>query len=223
VAEQHGRKISGAIATEVEETLRAATADEGAAAATRSGRLLRGLSADGVDVVELAGAVALPSIAAPAAADAPSPGTSSSAVEGRIKAPKQPARETKQVAPATEQPAQPRLRAVREAPRPATPSALERARGAFAEAEESAREAEEDALQYGQELDETTALASELADAARSLRKQLEQTELDLKSARKRQELLAAQAQQAARAADRARRKEDLARERVLRLGNTPD
>jgi len=40
---------------------------------------------------------------------------------------------------------------------------------------------------------------------------------------RKRQELLTAQAQTAARAADRARRKEDLARERLLRLGNTPD
>jgi hypothetical protein len=221
VAEQHGRKISGAIATEVEETLRAATADEGAAAAAQSGRLLRGLSADGVDVVELAGAMALPSIAAPTPAPAPAPaetastGTSRSTGQDRTKA-------AKQQAQATKQPTQPRLRAVREAPRPATPSALERARAAFTEAEEYAREAVEDALRYEQELEETKALASELAAAAHSLRKQLEQTELDLKSARRRQELLAAHAQQAARAADRARRKEDLARERVLRLGNTP-
>jgi hypothetical protein len=217
VAEQHGRKISGAIATEVEETLRAATADEGAAAAAQSGRLLRGLSADGVDVVELAGAMALPSIAAPAPAPAEtaSTGTSRSTGQDRTKA-------AKQQAQATKQPTQPRLRAVREAPRPATPSALERARAAFTEAEEYAREAVEDALRYEQELEETKALASELAAAAHSLRKQLEQTELDLKSARRRQELLAAHAQQAARAADRARRKEDLARERVLRLGNTP-
>jgi hypothetical protein len=219
VAEQHGRKISGAIATEVEETLRAATADEGAAAAAQSGRLLRGLSADGVDVVELAGAMALPSIAAPAPAPAPaetaSTGTSRSTGQDRTKA-------AKQQAQATKQPTQPRLRAVREAPRPATPSALERARAAFTEAEEYAREAVEDALRYEQELEETKALASELAAAAHSLRKQLEQTELDLKSARRRQELLAAHAQQAARAADRARRTEDLARERVLRLGNTP-
>ncbi|MCU1552710.1 MAG: hypothetical protein JWM13_196 [Arthrobacter sp.] len=215
VAEQHGRKISGAIATEVEETLRAATADEGAAAAAQSGRLLRGLSADGVDVVELAGAVALPSIAAPPPAETASTGTSRSTGQDRTKA-------AKQQAQATKQPTQPRLRAVREAPRPATPSALERARAAFTEAEEYAREAVEDALRYEQELEETKALASELAAAAHSLRKQLEQTELDLKSARRRQELLAAHAQQAARAADRARRKEDLARERVLRLGNTP-
>ncbi|MDQ0822750.1 chromosome segregation ATPase [Arthrobacter sp. V4I6] len=231
VAEQHGRKISGAIASEVEETLRAATADEGAAAAAQSGRLLRGLSADGVDVVELAGAVALPSIAGPAVAGIASTGTSPSTAQGRTKAAKQPAQAAMPAAQATQQairqttkqPTQPRLRAVREAPRAATPSVLERARAAFTAAEEYAREAAEDALRSGQELDETRALTSELAEAARSLRKQLEQTELDLKSARKRQELLAAQAQQAVRAADRARRQEDLARERVLRLGNTPD
>jgi hypothetical protein len=230
VAEQHGRKISGAIATEVEETLRAATADEGAAAAARSGRLLRSLSADGVDVVELAGAVALPSAGRPAAADSLA-GTSPSVSRGKTSVPKQAAQktaqktkqETKQAARAEDGPVQPRLRAVREAPRAAPPSVIERARSAFAEAEEFAREVAEEALRYGQELDETTALATELAEEARSLRKQLEQTELDLKSARKRQELLTAQAQQAVRAADRARRKEDLARERILRLGNTPD
>jgi hypothetical protein len=228
VAEQHGRKISGAIASEVEETLRAATADEGAAAAAQSGRLLRGLSADGVDVVELAGAVALPSAAAPAA---PPSGTSRPAAldtQTSAKPPGRDARATKKAAQlptakqAAKPPTQPRLRAVREAPREAPPSVLERARAAFTEAEEYARDAAEAALRYGQELDETTALASDLADSAQSLRKQLEQTELDLKAARKRQELLTAQAQQAVRAADRARRKEDLARERVLRLGNTP-
>jgi hypothetical protein len=228
VAEQQGRKISGAIATEVEETLRAATADEGAAAAARSGRLLRSLSADGVDVVELAGAVALPSAARPAAADEFRTGTSPSVSRGTPAVPKQAAEKTAQktkqkAARAEDEPVRPRLRAVREAPRAAPPSVIERARSAFAEAEDFAREAAEEALRYGQELDETTSLATELAEEAQSLRKQLEQTELDLKSARKRQELLTAQAQQAIRAADRARRKEDLARERILRLGNTPD
>ena len=235
VAEQHGRKISGAIASEVEETLRAVTADEGTAAAAQSGRLLRGLSADGVDVVELAGAVALPSAAVPAAPPAtgtfrPARASRAAALDTQTSAepPGRDARASKKAAQlptakkAAKPPTQPRLRAVREAPREAPPSVLERARAAFTEAEEYARDAAEAALRYGQELDETTALASDLADSARSLRKQLEQTELDLKAARKRQELLTAQAQQAVRAADRARRKEDLARERVLRLGNTP-
>ncbi|WP_426976057.1 hypothetical protein ACQCSU_14910 [Pseudarthrobacter sp. O4] len=219
VAAQQGRKISGAIATEVEETLRAATADEGAAEAVRSGRLLRGLSADGVDVVDLAGAVALPSLAIPAASVAvPSKVPSSSSAPAG-------ARATKHAAPkhaVPKQAAQPRLRAVREESRAPAPSALERAREALDQAEQSAREATEEALRYGQELDEARALAAGLAEAALTLRKQLEQTELDLKSARKQHELVAAQAQRAVRASDRARRKEDLARERVLRLGNTP-
>lgn len=213
VAEQHGRKISDAIATEVEETLRAATADDGAAAATQSGRLLRGLSADGVDVVDLAGAVALPAFAIPAPAPAPAP------VPATPVAPGPPAKGKDRPA---KQPTQPRLRAVREEPRTTTPPALERARAVFDEAQQGAQEAAEEASRYGQELDEVKAQATKLANTAAALKKQLEQTELDLKSARKRQELLTAQTQQAARAADRARRQEDLARERVLRLGNTP-
>ena len=59
VAAEQGRPISGPMAADVEETLRALTADEGAAAAVASGRLLKVLTADGVNQVDLAGAVAL--------------------------------------------------------------------------------------------------------------------------------------------------------------------
>ena len=87
-AEQQGRKISGAIAAEVEATLRAATADEGAAAAVQSGRLLRGLSADGVDVVDLSGAVAVPGPVLPAtAAPGPAPGSAGETVRTRFGGP----------------------------------------------------------------------------------------------------------------------------------------
>ncbi len=222
VAAQNGRKISAAIAAEVEETLRAATADAGAAAAVQSGRLLRGLSADGVDGVDLGGAVAPPALAVPAGTPNSSDASSGRdrPAASRTAALRSAPSETKSAA----QPAaRPRLQAVREKPRAATPSALERARAAFAEAEQAAQEANEEARRSEHELGEARSLAAALADEARSLRKQLEQTELDLKSARKRHELAAAQAQQAVRAADRAQRKEDLARERVLRLGNTPD
>lgn len=208
-AEQQGRKISATIAADVEETLRSATADEGAAAAVRSGRLLRGLSADGVAAVDLTGAVALPSLPGPVA----TPG--SSATGSR---PSPPAGE----APSAKA-EQPRLRAVRQEPRTPAPSALERARVALHGAEQSARQAAEEAGLYEEELAEARKLAAELAEAVRGLREQLEETERDLKSARKRHELAAAQSQQAARALDKARRTEDLARERVLRLGNTPD
>ena len=60
VAERQGRAISATIAADVEQTLRALTADEGAAAAVQSGLLVQTLSADGVDTVDLDGAVAVP-------------------------------------------------------------------------------------------------------------------------------------------------------------------
>ena len=200
IAEQQGRRISGAMATEVEATLRAATADEGAAAAVQSGRLLRGLSADGVDVVDLSGAVALPDLALPAAAGHPA-GTGTAV------------RETTK---------QPRLRAVRQEPRRSTPPALERARALLREAEDAAEAAAGEARHHVEELAEATDLTAELDDAVRTLREQLAAREQELKAVRKRRELAAARAQQAARAAAKARRTEDLARERVLRLGNTP-
>ncbi|WP_160667839.1 hypothetical protein [Pseudarthrobacter sp. ATCC 49987] len=210
VAEQQGRKISAAIASEVEATLRAATADEGAAAAVQSGRLLRGLSADGVDVVELSGAVALPGLVLPdRAVPAPAPSSSGEAVRTGTTRPKEAG--------------QPRLRAVRPEPRRTTPSALERARSLLKDAEEAAGAAAGQAQQDKEELASLTALTTELSDTARRLREQLAQCERELKAAAKRRELAAAEAQQAARAADRARRTADLARERVLRLGNTPD
>ncbi|WP_427004750.1 hypothetical protein [Pseudarthrobacter sp. H2] len=220
VAEQQGRKISDAIATEVEQTLRAATADEGAAAAVRSGRLLRTLSADGVDVVDLAGAVAVPDVAGPAGA-----GPAGAGPAGAVPAAAAGKRPAEQPAerPAEQPAEQPRLRAVREAPRRPAPSARERARAGLRDAEEAARSAVREARRYEAELAEATVAAATLAEETQSLREQLERTDEELKAARKRREVAAARAQQAARAADKERRKEDLARERVLRLGNTPE
>jgi hypothetical protein len=203
VAQQQGRKISDAVAAEVEQTLRAATADEGAAAAVRSGRLLRTLSADGVDIVDLAGAVAVPA-AAPFSGAVPA-GAGQAAAAGRRLA------------------EQPRLRAVRQEPRRLAPSARERAEAGLREAQEAARSAVAEAGRYEEELAEAAAAAARFAEEAQSLRDQLELAEAELKAARKRCEVAAARAQQAARAADKERRKEDLARERVLRLGNTPE
>ena len=231
LAEQWGRKISGTIAAEVEETLRAAAADEGASVAVRSGRLLRGLSADGVDAVDLAGAVALPTLpasstpAAPRAPSAPSAPAETAPTPAKIptSTPGSTSAGTFSAAARTPKPDQPRLRAMRQEPLTPAPSAVERAAAALQEAEESAREAAEKAGDYEVELIESARLAARLAGTVRTLREQLTRSELDLKAARKQQELSAAHAQQAARAAARALRKEDFARERVLRFGNTPD
>ncbi|WP_346960832.1 hypothetical protein [uncultured Arthrobacter sp.] len=203
VAEQQGRKISGSIAAEVEQTLRAATADEGAAAAVRSGRLLRALSADGVDVVDLDGAVAVPEAGGAMPAAASPPGLSR-----RASAP-----------PAADQP---RLRAVRQERAAPTPSARQRAQAALQEAADDARSSAAEADRTGAELQDANEDVAALAGEARRLKEQLEQAEAGLRQARRRAESAAAAAQQAARAADKARRREDLARERVLRLGNTP-
>jgi len=60
VAADRGRPVSSTIADDVEQTLLAATADEDAAAAVRSGRLVRTLLTVGGEPVDLSGAVAAP-------------------------------------------------------------------------------------------------------------------------------------------------------------------
>ena len=207
VAQQQGREISGAIATEVEETLRAATADEGAAAAVRSGRLLKALSADGVDVVELTGAVAVP--------EAPGLPPPARAATG--------AAPTADLAPAgAAASGQPRLRAVRQERPAPSPSARERAHAAVKQATEIARSSAAEEQKTADELNEAADHAAALtADVAR-LKEELARAESGLRQARKRLDRASAAAQQAARAADKDRRREDLAKERVLRLGNTP-
>lgn len=62
-----------------------------------------------------------------------------------------------------------------------------------------------------------------LGEEARSLRARLKQVDEEFELARRRRESAAAQMQLAARAAEKERRAEVLARERVLRLRNTPD
>jgi hypothetical protein len=60
LAEATGRALAQPVLDEVAETLQAAMADPDAAAAVRSGRLLRALEAVGFDPVDLDGAVAVP-------------------------------------------------------------------------------------------------------------------------------------------------------------------
>lgn len=224
-AEQQGRAISGPVASEVEETLRAATADAAAAAAVQSGMLLRVLTADGVDRVDLEGAVAVPSAlgqvpeppvrprASPAAQKPETPRTAG----GRSGSPSRPKR------PPADAPEKPRLQAVGRTPRPPSPSILDKALAALAEAETAAAsaatetETREEALQEAS--GEFTRLTAEVSEAKQRLRA----LEASLEAVRKDREAAAAEAKQAARAAERSRRTADLAKERVLRLRNTPD
>ena len=208
VAEQYGRRISGAVATAVEQTLRAATADEGAAAAVQSGRLLQVLSADGVDTVDLDGAVAVPGAVAAARTAAPIPAESSKP-------------DTTADVPAAGRSDKPRLQAVRQAPRPASPSALEKAQAAERAASEAADEAVRQAQERLEQQEAAKADFERLSNEAKELRAQLKAIEEKLESTRKLKETLGAEAKQSARAADKAQRSAMLARERALRLGNT--
>lgn len=65
LAEKDGQKVSAAAISDVERTLQAAMTDPHAADAVLSGRLVRALSSNGIEPVDLDGAVAEPSVSTP--------------------------------------------------------------------------------------------------------------------------------------------------------------
>jgi hypothetical protein len=208
VAERNGRAISAPIATDVERTLGALIADEGAAAAVQSGMLVQTLSADGVDTVDLDGAVAIPG-AVPVQRSSPVP----SAELEQIQRPT--------AAPAGRPPSdQPRLKAVRETPRRTSPTALEKAKAALADATAAEEEAAGLAAERRDQLTKTEEEVAALTRETRDLRARLKSAEERLDAARRGLSTAAAEAKQAARAAEKAQRSAVLANERVLRLGN---
>jgi hypothetical protein len=213
VAQEQGRSISDAMATDVEETLRALTADAGAAAAVQSGRLLKTLSADGVNAVDLDGSVAVAAALPEAPRTAPAP----------AKAPPDKPQKTGTTTAGTSrpQPDRPRLQAVRQAPRPASPPALEKAKAAFAEAEAARAETARLARDLQDQADETRTEIAELLQETADLRARLKAAEERLERSRRSLAATTAEAKQAVRAADKAERAATLAQERVLRLGST--
>jgi hypothetical protein len=210
VAKDKGRGISDAVAGDVEETLRALTADEGAAAAVRSGRLLTALSADGMNTVDLDGVVAVPSALPPAAA-APPPGPAAPVT-----------RKTRTTTAGTTRakPDRPRLEAVRQTPRPASPPALDKAKAALAEAQAAEAAAAKAARELQDQADQARTGIAELVQEAAELRARLRGVEEQLERSRKALAATTAEAKQAVRAAAKAERTAVLAQERVLRLGN---
>jgi hypothetical protein len=201
-AEEQGRKISGPVATEVEETLRAATADLAAAAAVESGLLLRGLSADGVDQVDVTDAVAVPS----ALGKLPPPPLPAGRPSGARRPVDEGPKSRREASSATTAPAsrsartqspkaadkahseeheQPRLRAVRSAPRPIPPSLLEKAQAALAEAEEAAVDAASEAARRAQAQEDAAAAFVQLTADVNEARQRLRALELALDAARR--------------------------------------
>ncbi|WP_307279397.1 hypothetical protein [Arthrobacter sp. W4I7] len=213
VAQEQGRSISDAMATDVEETLRALTADAGAGAAVQSGRLLKTLSADGVNAVDLDGSVAV------AAALPATPRTAPAPAKPAPDKPQRAGTTTERTSRA--QPDRPRLQAVRQTPRPASPPALEKAKAAFAEAEAAHAETARLARDLQDQADETRTQITELLEETADLRARLKAAEDRLERSRRSLAATTAEAKQAVRAADKAERAARLAQERVLRLGST--
>jgi hypothetical protein len=213
VAQEQGRSISDAMATDVEETLRALTADEGAAAAVQSGRLLKTLSADGVNAVDLDGLVAVPAALPAPPRRAPAPA---------VTVPDRPRRAgTTAAGTSRPKPDKPRLEAVRQTPRPKSPPALEKAKAALSEAEAAQAETAQLARDLQEQADETRTEMAGLLHETAELRARLKAAEDRLEQLRRSLAAKAAEAKQAVRAADKAERTAMLAQERVLRLGST--
>ncbi|MEW1807308.1 hypothetical protein [Pseudarthrobacter sp. NPDC080039] len=228
VAREQGRSVSDTMASDVEETLRALTADQGAASAVGSGRLLKVLSADGVNDVDLEGAVALPGLlparstedagAARRAPETTAPKTTTS----RGQSAREPSAKTRTTAALGPEPKpdKPRLEAVRQTPRAASPPALERARAALAEAQAAEGEASRLAAELQEQEEQTRSRIVELQQETAELRARLKSAEESLERARKQVAGTSAEAKQAKRAAEKASRTAMLAQERVLRLDN---
>lgn len=171
-AEEDGRRPGAAVLDEVQQTLQAAMASDAAAAAVRSGRLVRALSADGLEAADLRGAVApegtLPEAAPLPPADAPA-GHDEEAdeadrrrraeVEQRAAAAREAAAEAEEAADAAQAESDERSRAADEAR-----ERVESLRSRLRSAEAEAAEAEGAADAAGK----TAATSAEAADRARA-------------------------------------------------------
>lgn len=186
-----GQPVSESIALEVEQTLRAGMADAAAAAAVRSGQLTSGLSSTGFAPVDVAGALAAPSLVE--AAKLPTRARSGKREKLGAHRPKERDRRTER--------------------------AVQEARQKLEDAERKAAQAEaarQEAIAYVREADERRenldAELAELEQRMRTLQAEAAGTAREVHRAERERD-------QAERAADVADRAVERARERVERLG----
>ncbi|AFR29379.1 hypothetical protein [Arthrobacter sp. Rue61a] len=217
LASEMGAPISAAAAADVEQTLRAAMADAGAAAAVGTGRLVRGLSGSGFEAVDLTAAIA-------AAGPEDEAGPEETANSSEKAAQPTPGRTTKKASSATARESSPPKTKTRKdeatslADRRAAKqqAALKEARSEFEAAEQAAKEADEAASKaWGavKELaDRRTNLTSEIEEAKKhlaALEAELIGITRDVESAESAKKLAVRAATQERRAADQAQRRVD--------------
>lgn len=213
LAAELGAPLSAAGAADVEQTLRAAMADAGAAAAVGTGRLVRGLSGSGFESVDLTDAVAAsgpddtpnvgePARKAKAAAEPSAPG------EGKKKPGLKP-REKEPGDAATS------LAERRAAKRKA---ALDEARAEFEAADKEAQEAEDAASKAWDVVKELASRRSGVNAEIAEAKKRLASLEAQLIGITRDAEAAESDKKLAVRAATQRRRAADQARRRVERL-----
>ncbi|MFE4195194.1 hypothetical protein ACFRJ9_04945 [Paenarthrobacter sp. NPDC056912] len=210
LASELGGPLSASAAGDVEQTLRAAMADAGAAAAVRTGRLVRGLSGSGFESVDVSGAIA---------AAGPDDDNDSGFV-----APANPAAKTEPTPPA-EEPVGPKTPSPREeatslADRRAEKrqAALAEARRDFDQADHAAREAEATATKAWEAVNELAGRRSEVQAGISDAKKRLASLEAELIGITRDADAAEAERKIAVRAATQQRRAADQTRRRIDRL-----
>ncbi|WP_311212988.1 MULTISPECIES: hypothetical protein [unclassified Arthrobacter] len=210
LAAELGTPLSAAAAADVEQTLRAAMADAGAAAAVGTGRLVRGLSGSGFEEVDLAGAVA-----AAAPGDLADPGNEVAAKPTVKKA--SPPR-TKEAAPRKKPPEE---EATSLADRRAAKqrAALKEAQKEFDAADQEAEEAEATASSAWDVVNELSARRTRLKADIEDAKKRLSSLEAELIGLTRDTEAAESLKKRSVREATQKRRAADQAQRRVDRLG----
>ncbi|MFJ4025824.1 hypothetical protein ACIPWF_01795 [Paenarthrobacter sp. NPDC089989] len=209
LAGELGAGLSAAAAADVEQTIRAAMSDAGAAAAVATGRLVRGLSSSGFEAVDLSGALAA--------------GVPEDAVPGQPKPDSRPQPPTKPVrqAPAKAKAKAPEEAATSLAERRAAKrqAALIETTAEFETADNEARGAEETAAGTWQAVQALERRRKELRSDLEDAKKRLASLEAELIGITRDAEAAESTNKQAVRTATQKRRAADQAKRRLERLG----
>jgi len=214
LADELGAPLSAAAASDVEQTLRAAMADAGAARAVGTGRLVRGLSGSGFESVDLTDAVAAASaedIAGSGSAAGTEAGPAAEPVRKKAAAAKEAANKEKK----------PKEQATSLADRRAAKrqAALKQAQDEFQGADREAQDAEKKASEAWEAVNELARRRSDVEAEIAEVKKRLASLEADLIGLARDADSAESGKKLAVRTATQLRRSADQAQRRVDRLG----
>lgn len=219
LADELGAPLSAAAASDVEQTLRAAMADAGAARAVGTGRLVRGLSGSGFESVDLTDAVAAASaedIAGSGSAAGPEAGPAAEPVRKNAAAAKEAAnkeKEPKEQAPKEQATSLADRRAAKRQ------AALKQAQDEFQAADREAQDAEKKASEAWEAVNELARRRSDVEAEIAEVKKRLASLEADLIGIARDADSAESGKKLAVRTATQLRRSADQAQRRVDRLG----